>query len=59
MTLCTDKDLKSKNFKRKKVYILAKDSDAKRKFKIKAKKIPSFSFVNYPRSLRVKSNVLK
>ena len=38
MTLCTDKDLKSKNFRGKKVYILAKDIDSKRKFEIKAKK---------------------
>ena len=39
MTLSTDKDLKSKNFRGKKVYILAKDIDSKRKFEIKAKKI--------------------
>ena len=39
MTLHTDKDLKSKNFRVKKVYILAKDIDLKRKFEIKAKKI--------------------
>ena len=39
MTVRTDKDLKSKNFKGKKVYILAKDIDSKRKFEIKAKKM--------------------
>ena len=39
MTLRTDKDLKSKNVRGKKVYILAKDIDSKRKFEIKAKKI--------------------
>ena len=38
MTLRTDKDLKSKNFKSK-VNILAKDIDSKRKFEIKATKI--------------------
>ena len=38
MTLRTDKDLKSKNVKVKKVCILAKDIDSKRKFEIKAKK---------------------
>ena len=38
MTLRTDKDLKSKNFRGKKVYILAKEIDSKRKFEIKAKK---------------------
>ena len=38
MTLRTDKDLKSKNVRWKKVYILAKDIDSKRKFEIKAKK---------------------
>ena len=38
MTLRTDKDLKSKNLRRKKVYILVKDIDAKRKFVIKARK---------------------
>ena len=38
MTLCTDKDLRSKYILEKKVYILAKDIDSKRKFKIKAKK---------------------
>ena len=32
MTLHTDKDLKPKNFREKKVYILAKDIDLKRKF---------------------------
>ena len=36
-TLRTDKDLKSKNVRGKKVYILAKDIDTKRKFEIKAK----------------------
>ena len=35
--LRTDKDLKSKNFRVKKVYILAKRIDSKRKFEIKAK----------------------
>ena len=34
----TDKDLKSKNVRVKKVYILAKDIDSKRKFEIKDKK---------------------
>ena len=29
--ICTDKDLKSKNFRKKKVTILAKDVDSKRK----------------------------
>ena len=38
ITLYTDRDLKSKNVKEKKVYILAKDIDSKRKFEIKAKK---------------------
>ena len=38
MTLRTDKDLKSKNFREKKVYILAKDIDSKQKFEIQAKK---------------------
>ena len=38
MTLRTDKDLKSKNFMGKKVNILTKDIDSKRKFEIKAKK---------------------
>ena len=40
MTLNTDKDLKSKNIRAKKVhvYILAKDIDSKRKFEIEAKK---------------------
>ena len=37
-TLRTDKDLKSKNARGKKVYILAKNIDSKRKFEIKAKK---------------------
>ena len=39
MTLRTDKDHKSKNLRRKKVYILVKDIDSKRKFEIKAKNI--------------------
>ena len=39
MTLRTDKDLKSKNFRWVKVFILAKDTDSKRKFEIKAKQI--------------------
>ena len=39
MNLRTDKDLKSKNFRGNKVYILAKDIDSKRKFEIKAKKL--------------------
>ena len=39
MTLHTDKDLKSKKIKRKKVYVLAKYIDSKRKFEIKAKQI--------------------
>ena len=34
----TDKDLKSKNFKGKKFYILAKDINSNTKFEIKAKK---------------------
>ena len=38
MTLRTDKDIKLKKFQGKKVYILAKYIDSKRKFKIKAKK---------------------
>ena len=38
MTLRTDKDLKSKTFGGKKVNVLAKDIDSKRKFEIKAKK---------------------
>ena len=38
MTFRTDKDLKTKNFRGKKVCILAKDIDSKRKFEIKAKK---------------------
>ena len=38
MTLCTDKDLKLINFRGKKVYILAKDIDSKRKFELKAKR---------------------
>ena len=37
-TLRTDKDLKSKNYRGKKAYILAKYIDSKRKFEIKAKK---------------------
>ena len=37
-TLCTDKDLKSKNVRGKKVYIIAEDIDLKRKFEIKAEK---------------------
>ena len=37
MTLYTGKDLKSKKFKEKKVYILARDINSKRKFEIKAK----------------------
>ena len=49
MTLRTDKDLKSKNFKRKKVYILAKDIHSKRKLEIKAKKISSI-FWGHPNS---------
>ena len=39
MTLRSDKDLKLKNFKGKKVYILTKDIDSKRKLEIKAKTI--------------------
>ena len=39
MTLRTDKDLKSKDFKEKKVNILGKNIDSKRKFEIKAKSI--------------------
>ena len=42
MTLRTDKDLKSKNVREKKVYILAKDIDLKRKFEIKANKISAW-----------------
>ena len=41
MILHTDKDLKSKNVRGKKIYILAKDIDSERKFEIKAKKISS------------------
>ena len=37
MILHIDKDLKSKTFREKKVYILAKDFNSKRKFEIKAK----------------------
>ena len=37
MTLRTDKDIKYKNVRGKKVYVLAKDIDSK--FEIKAKKI--------------------
>ena len=36
MTLRTDKDLKSKNVRWKKVYILDKDIDSKIEFEIKA-----------------------
>ena len=39
MTLRSDKDLKSENFRGKKVYILAKDIGSKRKFEIEVKKI--------------------
>ena len=39
MTLLTDEDLESKNFRGKEVQILAKDMDSKRKFYIEAKKI--------------------
>ena len=38
MTLLTDEDLYSKNFRVKKIYILAKDIDSVRKLEIKAKK---------------------
>ena len=38
MNLHADKDHKSKRFRKKKVYILAKDFDLKRKFEIKASK---------------------
>ena len=38
MTLHTDKDLKSKNVREKKVYLLAKNINSKRKFEIKVKK---------------------
>ena len=38
MTFRTDKVLKSKNLRDKKVYILAEDIDSKRKFEIRAKK---------------------
>ena len=41
MTLHTDKDLKPKKFRGKKVYILAKDIDSNRKIEIKAKTISS------------------
>ena len=37
-TFHTDKDLKSKTFRGKKVYILTKDVDSLRKFEIKVKK---------------------
>ena len=46
MNLRTYKDLKSKKFRGKKIYILAKDVDSKRKFEIKAKKM-SVSSHNY------------
>ena len=39
MTLRADKELKSKKFSEKKVYILAKAIDSKRKFEIKDRKI--------------------
>ena len=39
MTSHTDKELKSKNDKGKKMYILTKDNNSKRKFEIKAKTI--------------------
>ena len=39
MTLSTDNDLKSKNFRGKKVYILARNINSKRKFEMKAKQI--------------------
>ena len=39
MTFQTEKDLKSKNVREKKIYILAKEVDIERKFEIKAKKI--------------------
>ena len=37
MAFLTEKDLKSKNVKWKKVYVLAKDENTERKYKIKAK----------------------
>ena len=52
-TLRTDKDLKSKNVRGKKVYILAKDIDSKRKFEIKAKKNSAWKrpiFLGHPNS---------
>ena len=49
MTLRTDKDLKSKNFRGKKVYIIAKNIDSKRKFEIKAKQISVSSHNCEPR----------
>ena len=51
-TLRTDKDLKSKNVRGKKVYILAKDIDSK-KFEIKAKKKSAWKrpiFLGHPNS---------
>ena len=39
MAFNTEKDLKSKSFRGKKVFILANDVNAERNFEIKAKKI--------------------
>ena len=53
MTLRTDKDLKSKNVREKKVYILPKDMDSKRKFEIKAQKNLAWKrpiFLGHPNS---------
>ena len=53
MTLHTVKDLKSKNFRRKKGYILAKGYQFKRKSEIKAKKISALKtpiFWGHPNS---------
>ena len=58
-TLRTDKDLKSKNVRGKKVYILAKDIDSKRKFEIKAKKMLAWKrpiFWSHPNSSRCVQN---
>ena len=50
--LCTDTDLKSKNVRVKKVYVLSKYIDSKRKFEIKAKKKSAWKrlFLGHPNS---------
>ena len=47
MTFHTDKGLKSKNFRGKKVYITVKDIDSKRKFKIKSRKMSVLKRPNF------------